>query len=58
LKDNVSSISGDRVAVDIHIIPNQSWITPIFADRIKEHVKQKCNVKEVNIILEHNDFWN
>lgn len=58
LKDNVSSISGDRMVVDIHITHSQSWITPILADRIKEHVKQKCNVKEVNIILEHNDFWN
>jgi len=56
LKESVSSISDDGLTMDIHITPIHPWITPILADIIKEHIKKKCQVKQVNIALEDNGF--
>jgi len=52
LDDNISSIGGDGLNMDIYITPTHSWITPALADIIREHLQTKCQVKQVRIILE------
>ena len=41
LKENISSISDDGLAMDVSIVPTHSWITPNLADTIKEHLQKK-----------------
>ena len=56
LKDDICSIVGDELDMEIYITPNHSWITPSLADMIKEHLQTKYQVKQVRIILE--SFFN
>ncbi len=57
LKDSVGSLSYNGLTMDIDIAQTQPWITPILADIIKEHIKKKCQGKQVNIALEDKGFF-